>query len=201
VKRKPSGIEPLPDESSFRPRNNAGAEAIPGAVLPATASKVAIGSLLIREAGPKDLPAIVALRMALLREHAHNTIYSRLRPDADSRAEKLFAAQLRSPNEVIFLADMGGETVGVLRCIQSIGSPLLDPAQYGYVSSVYVVPRARERGVLRALLAAADRWCADRGLDEMRLHNAADNPLANAAWEALGFEVVEHLRVRKLASR
>lgn len=177
------------------------AEAIPGALLPATASKVAIGSLLIREAGPKDLPAIVALRMALLREHAHNTIYSRLRPDADSRAEKLFAAQLRSPNEVIFLADMGGETVGVLRCIQSIGSPLLDPAQYGYVSSVYVVPRARERGVLRALLAAADRWCADRGLDEMRLHNAADNPLANAAWEALGFEVVEHLRVRKLASR
>lgn len=201
MKRKPSGIEPLPDETSLRPRNNVRAEAIPGALLPATASKVAIGSLLIREAGPKDLPAIVALRMALLREHAHNTIYSRLRPDADSRAEKLFAAQLRSPNEVIFLADMGGETVGVLRCIQSIGSPLLDPAQYGYVSSVYVVPRARERGVLRALLAAADRWCADRGLDEMRLHNAADNPLANAAWEALGFEVVEHLRVRKLASR
>jgi ribosomal protein S18 acetylase RimI-like enzyme len=51
------------------------------------------------------------------------------------------------------------------------------------------------------LLAAADRWCAERGLDEMRLHNAADNPLANAAWEALGFEVVEHLRVRKLTSR
>jgi aminoglycoside 6'-N-acetyltransferase I len=63
---------------------------------------------------------------------------------------------------------------------------------------VYVVPKARERGVLRALLGAADAWCAERGLDEMRLHNAADNPLANAAWEALGFEVVEHLRVRSL---
>ena len=201
MKRKPSGIEPLPDDDSLHAPNSARAEAIPGARYPATPSKAAIGPLVIREAGPRDLPAIVALRMALLREHAHNTIYSRLRPDADSRAEKLFAAQLRSPNEVIFLADMGGETVGVLRCIQSIGSPLLDPAQYAYVSSVYVVPRARERGVLRALLAAADRWCADRGLDEMRLHNAADNPLANAAWEALGFEVVEHLRVRKLASR
>ena len=201
MKRKPSGIEPLPDETNRGSRNTARAEAIPERRFPATASKVAIGPLVIREAGPTDLPAIVALRMALLREHAHNTIYSRLRPDADARAEKLFAAQLRSPNEVLFLADLGGETVGVLRCIQSIGSPLLDPAQYAYVSSVYVVPRARERGVLRALLAAADRWCADRGLDEMRLHNAADNPLANAAWEALGFEVVEHLRVRKLASR
>ena len=201
MKRKPSGIEPLSDEATRRSHDAARTEAIPGARFPATGPPFPSGSLVIREAGPRDLPAIVSLRLALLREHAHNTIYSRLRPDADARAEKLFAAQLRSPNEVIFLADMGGETVGVLRCIQSIGSPLLDPAQYAYVSSVYVVPRARERGVLRALLAAADRWCADRGLDEMRLHNAADNPLANAAWEALGFEVVEHLRVRTLVSR
>lgn len=152
----------------------------------------------VRQAGAKDLPAILALRMALLREHAHNAIYGRLRPDAEARAAKLFAAQLQAPNEVIFVADVGGETVGVLRCIHSSGSPLLDPAQYAYVSSVYVLPKARERGVLRALLAAADAWCLARGLDEMRLHNAADNPLANAAWEALGFEVAEHLRVRSL---
>jgi ribosomal protein S18 acetylase RimI-like enzyme len=152
----------------------------------------------IRRATQGDLPSIVALRMALLREHAHNKIYSRLRPDADARAAKLFAAQLQSPNEVIFLAEIDGECVGILRCIHSAGSPLLDPAQYGYISSVYVAPKARERGVLRALLGAADTWCAERGLDEMRLHNAADNPLANAAWEAVGFEVVEHLRVRSL---
>ena len=99
------------------------------------------------------------------------------------------------------VADVSGEIVGILRCIHSTGSPLLEPAQYAYVSSVYVVPKARERGVLRALLSSADVWCADRGLDEMRLHNAADNPLANAAWEALGFDVVEHLRVRSLRKR
>jgi ribosomal protein S18 acetylase RimI-like enzyme len=157
--------------------------------------------VVIRRATPKDLPAILALRMALLREHAHNAIYGRLRPDAEPRAAKLFAAQLQSPNEVLFLADLAGETVGVLRCIQSSGSPLLDPAQYAYVSSVYVVPSAREQGVLRALLAEAVQWCKERGLEEMRLHNAADNPLANAAWEALGFEVVEHLRVRSLRPR
>lgn len=139
--------------------------------------------------------------MALLREHAHNAIYGRLRPDAEARAAKLFALQLQSANEVLFLAELGGECVGVLRCIHASGSPLLEPAQYGYVSSVYVVPKAREQGVLRALLAAADQWCLDRGLDEMRLHNAADNPLANAAWEALGFEVVEHLRLRHLHAR
>jgi len=63
---------------------------------------------------------------------------------------------------------------------------------------VYVVPRARRRGVLRALLAAAIEWCEARGLTELRLHNASDNAVANAAWDALGFRVVEHLRVRRL---
>jgi GNAT superfamily N-acetyltransferase len=158
-------------------------------------------SPVVRQASAKDLPAILALRLALLREHAHNAIYGRLRTDAEERAAKLFAAQLQAPNEVIFLAELDGEIVGVLRCIQSSGSPLLEPAQYAYVSSVYVVPRARERGVLRALLASADEWCVGRGLEEMRLHNAADNPLANAAWEALGFEVAEHLRIRSLKRR
>jgi ribosomal protein S18 acetylase RimI-like enzyme len=164
-------------------------------------SSVKASRVVVRPATHKDLPAILTLRMALLREHAHNAIYGRLRADAEPRAAKLFAAQLQSPNEVLFLADIAGETVGVLRCIQSSGSPLLDPAQYAYVSSVYVVPSAREQGVLRALLDEAVRWCNERGLEEMRLHNAADNPLANAAWEALGFEVVEHLRVRSLKQR
>jgi hypothetical protein len=48
--------------------------------------------VVVRRAGQKDLPAILTLRMALLREHAHNAIYGRLRADAESRAARLFAA-------------------------------------------------------------------------------------------------------------
>lgn len=196
VGNREAAVDGVPASAERRDRN-------PGATLTGADSRLPIPNarVIVRRAGASDLPAILSLRMALLREHSHNTIYSRLRPDAESRAAKLFAAQLQSPNEVIFLADVSGETVGILRCIHSTGSPLLEPAQYAYVSSVYVVPKARERGVLRALLSSADVWCADRGLDEMRLHNAADNPLANAAWEALGFDVVEHLRVRSLRKR
>jgi len=210
VKRKGPGTgRPLAEQNGSAPATDA-ARSVPGSIRPPSAATRPVpesrfpGPTLpvsVRRATVSDLKTILALRMALLREHAHNAIYGRLRADADQRAARLFAAQLQSPNEVLFLADVNGETVGVLRCIQSSGSPLLEPAQYAYVSSVYVLPRAREQGVLRALLAAADWWCAERGLDEMRLHNAADNPLANAAWEALGFEVVEHLRVRKLRSR
>jgi GNAT superfamily N-acetyltransferase len=69
------------------------------------------------------------------------------------------------------------------------------------VSSVYVRPEARRKGVLRALLAAADRWARARDLDQMRLHNVAGSADAEAAWSALGFDVVEQVRVRDMRPR
>lgn len=158
----------------------------------------------IRAALPDDLETVLAFRLALLREHAANRMYGRLRTDAPERARKLFAAQLASTVEVTFLAEATApgarrsarRPVGILRCIESRSSPLLDPPTYGYVASVYVVPEARRSGIASQLLDAAAAWCDARGLDEMRLHTASDNDAGNAAWGSLGFEVVEHLRVR-----
>ena len=156
--------------------------------------------LRIREATPRDLAAVVALRLALLREHPDHPVYGRLRRDVADRARELFAAQLRSPNEVIFLAEEGEQAIGVLRCVESVGSPLMEPARYAYVSSVFVRPEVRRRGVLRALLAAAERWARARGLGQMRLHNVAGSANAEAAWSALGFAVVEQVRLRDLSA-
>lgn len=158
------------------------------------------GAVAVRAALPADLHAVVALRLALLHEHRDNPIYRRIRADAFARAHDLFARQLASATEVTLLAESpdSAEPVGILRCAEATGSPLLHPARYGYVSSVYVVPPFRRAGVLRALLDAAALWCEDRALTELRLHNVPENDGANQAWDALGFEVVEVLRVRTL---
>ena len=148
----------------------------------------------VRPATPGDLASVIELRMALLREHGSNPIYARLRPDASDRARRMFAAQLTSPNERIFLAEDGERVIGIIRCVESTGSPLLDPARYAYISSAYVRPEARRQGALRALVAAARHWCVERGLDEARLHSVAGDEGSNRAWDALGFEVVEHMR-------
>jgi GNAT superfamily N-acetyltransferase len=152
----------------------------------------------VRAATPRDLESVVALRLALLREHPEHPIYGNLRADVTKRARELFAAQLRSTMETIFLAELEGQVVGILRCVESMGSPLLDPARYAYVSSVYVRPEFRRRGVLRALVRAAERWSRDRGLFQMRLHNVAGSEMAERAWAAIGFEVVEQVRVRTI---
>ena len=152
----------------------------------------------VREATVRDLDAVMELRLALLREHPDHPIYGRLRLDVSRRARELFTTQLRSTTESIFLAELDGVVAGILRCVESIGSPLLDPARYAYVSSVYVRPELRRRGVLRALLCAADQWSRDRGLEQMRLHNVAGSESAEGAWAALGFDVVEQVRFRRL---
>lgn len=153
-------------------------------------------AIRIRKATILDLDDVARLRMSLLREHPDHPIYGRLRPDISARARDLYSTQLRSMVESIFLAECDGDVAGILRCVESVGSPLLEPERYTYVSSVYVRPECRRRGVMRALVEEAERWSRARGIDQIRLHNVAGSVTAEGAWSALGFQVVEQVRVR-----
>jgi ribosomal protein S18 acetylase RimI-like enzyme len=156
------------------------------------------GQVAVRRARLDDLRTIVELRLALLREYGDHPLYANLRPDAFDRAMDLFRSQLISPHETMFLAERDGAIVGLMRCVESSVSPLLFPERYCYVSSVYVRPAARRQGVLRTLLGAAETWCHERGITEMRLHSATTSIAAASAWDALGFDTVEHVRRRPL---
>ena len=157
-------------------------------------------AVTVRKATLGDLATVVELRLALLRENGDHPVYGQLRADARERAYDIFGAQLRSPHEIMLLAEREGEIVGILRCVETLNSPLLHPDRYCYISSVYVRPRARRAGVLKALLQRASDWCRERGLTEMRLHNVPGGP-ASAAWSAEGFRVMEEVRRRKLGDR
>lgn len=151
-----------------------------------------------RRATSDDIDVVVRLRLALLREYPDHPIYGRLSPDAELLARPVFAAQLESGNEVMFLAESGGRTIGIIRCVEAAAAPFLVPDRYCYVSSVFVEPDFRRHGVLRLLVERGIAWCAQRGLGEMRLHSVGTRESAAAAWDALGFEVVEQVRVRRL---
>lgn len=153
--------------------------------------------LSVRTAILGDLDSIVELRLALLREYGSHPLYGHLHHDARDRAFELYRAQLASPHETMFVAELGNEIVGILRCVDTPSSPLLLPERYCYVSSAYVKPSARRKGVLTALVAAAEHWCDLRGISEMRLHNANGVRMAEETWSALGFEVVEQVRRRQ----
>jgi len=112
---------------------------------------VTAARIIVRRAIANDLDVVVALRIALLREYGEHPIYGRLRADAEKRARPMFATQLDSDHEVMFLAEEDGIAIGLIRCVESAASPLLIPDRYCYISSVYVRPEHRRRGVLRKL--------------------------------------------------
>lgn len=155
-------------------------------------------AVTIRRATPADIDAVVRLRLALLREYPDHPIYGRLRHDAERLARPVFASQLASGNEVMFLAEHGADAIGIVRAVEAAAAPFLVPDRYCYVSSAFVAPEHRRQGVLRRLLDRAVEWCAERGLSEIRLHSVGTSESASAAWGALGFDVVEQVRVRKL---
>ena len=156
---------------------------------------------LVRVAVPDDLESITRLRVALLRAEAGNPVFAQAHRLAVSRARALTRAQLQRPREAFFLATCGGAPVGVLRCRASRATPLVRQERFGAVTTAYVVPSQRRRGVLRALLAAADAWCRDRGLSGMRLHCGLENAVGLRAWNALGFTGTELLLVRPVPVR
>src|SRR5437764_6009510 len=80
-----------------------GAARSAGAAERAALSGNARGSISVRRATLGDLPIIVELRLALLRENADHPVYGQLRADARERAYDVFGAQLRSPQEIMFL--------------------------------------------------------------------------------------------------
>jgi GNAT superfamily N-acetyltransferase len=151
----------------------------------------------VRQATADDVGTIAQLRLALLHEYDFHPVYGRLHAEADARAPDLCARQLASERDAFFLAEVDTRVVGLLRCTESFASPLLEVDRFAYLSSVYVKPAFRQCGVLRALLARADAWCAERGLSEMRLHDVPGHAAA-VVWSALGFEVVEEVRTRAL---
>lgn len=152
-------------------------------------------AITVRAARSSDLDTVVALRLALLREHQNNPLFERLHPEAETRARELYRAHLASSDQVILLAQRGAATLGILRCVHALSSPLLLPQAYAYLSSAYVVPSERRTGILQMLFDESVRWCKARGLTEARLYVSVDDDGARAAWSAFGFSAVEELRV------
>ena len=73
-----------------------------------------------------------------------------------------------------------------------------DTSPVAFLEGWYVDPEARRTGVGASLLAAAEGWVRERGLQELASDSELENARAYAAHLAVGFEEVERcIRYRK----
>ena len=152
----------------------------------------------MRRAAIADLDTVIELRVALLEEYGDHPVYGRMHPDARQRARPVFLQQIQAPDQAIFLATRDGHIAGIVRCMETRGSPLLIPDRYCYVTSAYVKPEDRRHGVLAELMWHVESWSIERGLTEMRLHNSTLHDGTRATWERLGFAINEEVRLKQI---
>ncbi len=74
--------------------------------------------------------------------------------------------------EVLLATEADGRVVGHTILREECDD---DTAPFGLISTTFVAPPARRRGIASALLAAGETWFAARGLRRVATHTAVDN--------------------------
>ena len=153
--------------------------------------------VLVRPATEADQAAIVDLWVQLLLYHRS---IEKIRPKRwqtppdtwrANLLERLAVAWREPDRHAVFVALAEGETAGFIRASLDDDGPL--PA---HVDTLFVAERHRGAGVARALMETAERWCLDRGADEISVEFIARNDAARRTYESLGYQpfLVTYLR-------
>jgi ribosomal protein S18 acetylase RimI-like enzyme len=146
-------------------------------------------AVVIRRAEAKDLEVVGRLGALLLRAH-HD--FDRLRfmaPRANTGEGYAWflGTQLDREDVVVLVAELAGRTVGYVYAGVEPQSWKELREEAGFIHDVYVDEEARGEGVANALVDAAARWLADRGVPRIVLWTAAQNEPAQRLFAKLGF--------------
>ncbi|MFV1987631.1 MAG: N-acetyltransferase family protein [Gemmatimonadota bacterium] len=148
----------------------------------------------VRPATEDDLDELVAMWAQYMRAHALNPAYRQLRHDALTERRRVFRVLIAEATAVIFVVERRGGLDGMISVHLEENEPYFNPPRYVRIQTPFVRPDARRQGNLKRLLEAAFEWGRDWELDEVRLFMGADNVIANAVAEELGFEAFEVVR-------
>lgn len=102
-------------------------------------------------------------------------------------------------DRAIFVAERGGRIVGLtyVLIITAPDHPLLVPRTYAVIDDVVVSAAARQQGVGRALVRAAEAWARDHDVDQFEAEAYEFNDAALAFYTSLGYEAVSRIMVKQ----
>lgn len=144
-----------------------------------------VDSITIRQAEPRDVAELAALRHALWPDTS-------VEQHAKELAPMLAGKTLGNFPSVILLAFHRGELSGFIEITVRSHADGCDPScPVGYVEGWYVAPARRRQNFGAALLAQAERWARHQGCREMASDTWIDNLDSQRVHESLGFEIVD----------
>ncbi|MFM9956753.1 MAG: N-acetyltransferase family protein [Phycisphaerales bacterium] len=156
--------------------------------------------MVIRPATVDDVPAVLPLVRALCDLHqAADPERFRVVPNVIERYAKWLPERALDARSVFLVAEQSPVPgiAGFAVCTIEPEVPIFWVPECGWVHDVFVVPEARRHGVARALVREVCARFQSLGVKQVRLHTAAFNDSARAAFGLEGFRpcVVEMLRM------
>ncbi len=132
-----------------------------------------------------------------------DALHSRERPDRfrptdrPARSRRLFDAHLADPEQALFVAEVDGDVVGLVR-VQALERlevpdvPALTPRRYAMVQELVVARTHQRRGIATRLMTEAHRWARDRGLTQIGLSVYDFDQPALRLYQKLGYAPDSH---------
>lgn len=143
-------------------------------------------------ASQAEVATIVNLCMIVERQHEQYwPLRWQLRDGLERGWGGWLSRHLNDPDMLVLSArdpERGGEVVGTLVAEIEEEMPIYTYKSFGFIHDVAVLPEYRGQGVGRALLQMAREWAKSRGVNQLRLMVAHDNPEAARLFERAGFK-------------
>ena len=143
-------------------------------------------NLVIRQATRKDLEVIGDLWVELMSFHAN--LDPRFAIPAHGRNSYIrhIYAVLRDDNYRVYVAEADGQIIGYILGYIAQNPPIFPHPQYGFIADISISPSSRRQGAGTQLVATLRSWFRSRGLTNIQLNVAANNPVSQAFWRKMG---------------
>ena len=155
--------------------------------------------LLIRPATEDDYEGVNAVFADELAHHVA-LLPDRFQPVDPVMPHSWFLDVLAHPNKMLIVAEADGRPVGQILIIDSVSmdDPIYRPRRYLAVDELAVLTEYRRQGIGQRLMAAAEKWAAERGITRIELNVWQANEQAIAFYDRLGYRTIRRTMVRDL---
>ena len=147
-----------------------------------------MSSIIVRAGRPGDIAAVGQLWEQMLNYHiARDRRF--LIADGAKEAFQHYARTrvLRSADNRLLIAEADGAPIGFLIARIERGGPVFLNPDFGYITDTSVAETHRRNGAGSALFEAAKAWFRTKGVTNIRVSVASENPDGMDFWTEVGF--------------
>jgi diamine N-acetyltransferase len=156
-----------------------------------------------RKATEQDHDALAKLYddLNLLHSNALPQIF--VTPPVTPQNLEYVRAILKNKNAALFVAQSGGEIIGLIQLLirESPDIPISIKRQYVYVEDICVKQEYRRSSAGKMLMKSAEEWALKKGISQIELNVWDFNRKAIAFFNSIGYSPAHHIMWKKIEKK